>query len=71
MQHLRSFFWFLLTALTILGLTAFPLMSVGSQISVALPPYKRLISKCSFLLETCPLFNSNKNKMHMEQIYIH
>ena len=24
-----------------------------------------------FLLETCPLFNSNKNKMHMEQIYIH
>ena len=48
MQHLCSFFWFLLTALSILRLTAVPLMSVGSQISVPPPSYKRLISKCSF-----------------------
>ena len=33
MQHLRRLFWFLLTILTKLSLTAIPLTSVGSQIS--------------------------------------
>ena len=35
MQHLSSLFWFLLTILSIIGLTAFPLISAGSQISTA------------------------------------
>ena len=48
MQHIRSLFWFLLTILSILSLTAFPPVSVGSQISVAPLSYNRLTSKCSF-----------------------
>ena len=48
MQNFRSLFWFLLTILSILSLTAFTLISVGTQISTALPFYKRLTSKCSF-----------------------
>ena len=47
MQHIRSLFWFLLTILSILSLTAFSLISVGSQISVAPLSHKRLTSKCS------------------------
>ena len=57
MQHLHSFFWLLLTILSILNLTVFPLISASFQISAA--PFhiqmkistactKRLISKCSF-----------------------
>ena len=48
MQHLRSLFWFLLTILSILSLTAFPLISVKSQISTAPTSYKHLTYKCSF-----------------------
>ena len=46
MQHLRSLLCFLVTILNTLSLTTFPLISVGSQISVAPPSYKRLTSKC-------------------------
>ena len=42
MQHL------LLTILSTLSLTAFPLTRVDSQISAAQPSYKCLTSKCSF-----------------------
>ena len=35
MQHLRSLFWFLLTIMSILSLTVFPLVSAGSKISPA------------------------------------
>ena len=35
MQHLRSLVWFLLTMLSILSLTTFPLISVGYQVSAA------------------------------------
>ena len=35
MQHLRSLFWFLLTILSILSLTAFSVIIVGSQKSAA------------------------------------
>ena len=48
MQHLRSLFWFLLTILSILSVSGFLLISVGSQISAAPPSYKRVTSKCSF-----------------------
>ena len=48
MQHLRSLFWLLLTILNILSLTAFPLISVLSQISATPPSYKRLTSQRSF-----------------------
>ena len=48
LQHLRTLFWFLLTILNILSLTAFPLISVRYHICAAPPSYKRLTSKCSF-----------------------
>ena len=51
MQHLRSLFWFLLSILSILSLTGFPLISVGSQISAAQPSYKHLTFKYSLYYE--------------------
>ena len=48
MQHLRCLIWFLLTILNIVSLTAFPLISVGSQIDAAPPSYKHLTSKGRF-----------------------
>ena len=48
MQHLCTLFSFLLTVLSILSLTAFPHISIGSQINAASSSYKRLTSKRSF-----------------------
>ena len=48
MQNLHSLSWFLLTILSIISLTAFPFISIGSQLSAAPPAYKRLTSKRSF-----------------------
>ena len=48
LQHLRTLFWFLLSTLSILSLTAFPLINICYQISAVSPSYKRLTSKGSF-----------------------
>ena len=58
MQHLLSLLWFLLTILSVLSLTAFPLISVGSQISAALSFYKHLASKWIFFtrVSRCPMW---------------
>ena len=60
MQRSRSLFWFLLTILSILSLTAFPLISVGSQISAAPPSYTRLTFKRSFYQKPVHYLTVNK-----------
>ena len=51
MQHIPSLFWFLLTILSIRSLTAFPLISIGSQISVTLrcPIISALLLNAAFM----------------------
>ena len=56
LKHLRTLPWFLLTLLSILSLTAFPL------ISAAPPSYKRLTSKCSFYLKPVHYLAVTKRK---------
>ena len=53
-------FWFLLTILSIVSLTAFPLISVKSQISTAPISYKYLTYKCSFYLKPVHYLTATK-----------
>ena len=75
MQHLRSLFWLLLTILSILSLTAFPTISVGSQIRFGPPCYECFTSKCSFYQKLVFYLTVNKTKciwnIYMYIIYIY
>ena len=62
LQHLRTLSRFLLTILSILSLTAVPLISARHQISAAPPSYKRLTSKCSFYLKPVHYLAVTKRK---------
>ena len=62
LQHLRTLSRFLLTILSILSLTAVPLISTRHQISAASPSYKRLTSKCSFYLKPVHYLAVTKRK---------
>ena len=62
LQHLRPLFWFLLTILSILSLTIFPLISVHHQISAATPSFKRLTSKCRFFQKPVHYLTVTKKK---------
>ena len=71
MKHLRSLFWFLQTILSTLSLTAFPLISVDSQISAAPPCYQRLTTKCRFYQKPVHYLTVTKTKCIWEKyIYI-